>query len=220
MNRTKELLLCAATPNELAGISNGALSSLKTGVVVDVGKYDVLITGVGIFQTVYNLTRALMECDYEMALSVGVAGDYDNERPLCQLYSVEKSVFADCGFETKDGGFQPVAGSKFLDGDRPPFQHGYVTNNLAGMLGLQYATANTVSRTCTDPLHVKNLLRKFPADLETMESSAFTYVCARQNVPRAEIRCTSNHVVPKRQEEWRLKEAVEVLGAAVEKMIK
>ena len=106
MSHTRKLLLCAACANELSKVGDGSLSALKTGFVTHINSnIDVLITGVGIFQTVYHLTRALSECEYEIMLSAGIAGDYDSDRQLCQLFSVQKTVFADCGFETANGNF-------------------------------------------------------------------------------------------------------------------
>ena len=221
MSHTRKLLLCAACANELSKVGDGSLSALKTGFVTTINNdIDVLISGVGTFQTAYHLTRALMECEYKMVLTAGIAGDYDPDRPLHQIFSVERSTFADCGFETADGQYQPIIGSKFLDDDTPQFQSGYIINSKADTLGLTLATANTVSRTCTEPINVKKILCRHPADLETMESAAFSYICAMQHVPYAEIRCTSNHIVPKKEEPWMIKEAVEVLGKAVEEAVK
>ena len=217
MSHTRKLLLCAACANELKYVHDGSISTLKTGFATPINSnIDVLITGVGIFQTAYHLTRALSGCEYELALTAGIAGDYDGDRTLCQLFSVQKTAFADCGFETGGGGFQPIAGSKFLDGNQPPFQSGYIINDMADTIALPMATVNTVSRTCTEPNHVNKLLKQFPADLETMESASFSYVCAMRHVPHAEIRCTSNHIVPKQQEKWLLDDALRTLGAYVD----
>ena len=221
MSHTRKLLLCAACANELSKVGDGRLSALKTGFVTPINSnIDVLITGVGIFQTVYHLTRALMECEYEIMLSAGIAGDYDPDRQLCQLFSVQKTAFADCGFESANGNFAPIAGSKFLDDNLPPFQSGYIINDMANTIDLPMATANTVNRTCTEPKYVSKLLKKFPADLETMESAAMSYVCAKQHVPHAEIRCTSNHIVPKNQEKWQLEDALCKLGTYVDTILK
>lgn len=221
MSHTRKLLLCAACANELSKAGDGSLSALQTGFVTPINSnIDVLITGVGIFQTVYHLTRVLSEYEYATVLTAGIAGDYNPDRPLCQLFSVQKTVFADCGFETVNGGFAPVAGSKFLDGNLPPFQSGYIINNMANSIDLPMATANTVNRTCTEPNHVAKLLKRFPADLETMESAAMSYVCAMRHVPHAEIRCTSNHIIPKNQEKWLLEDALCKLGTYVDTILK
>lgn len=224
MSHTRQLLLCAACANELSKVGDGSLLSLKTGQTATVsGDIDVLITGVGMFQTIYNITNALRDGNYDMVLTAGIAGDYNPDRPLCQTYAVAKSIFADCGYEGYDGNFLPITGSIFLDANEHPFQDGYIYNNMsekiARRLGLPTATVNTVCRTCTDADYVAKLLKQFPADLETMESSSFGYVCARQHVEYAEIRCTSNHVVPKNKEKWQLDDALRTLGKTLESIL-
>ena len=225
MSHTRQLLLCAACAKELSGFADGSFSGLRAGQLASINSNaDVLITGVGCFQTVYNLADTLSSGNYGMVLAAGVAGEYDISRGLCRMYAVTRSVFADCGFEGEDGGFKPLAGSMFLDADKPPFSSGYIVNNessaIAARFGLETATANTVNRTCTDPAHVERLLRQFPAEIETMESASLSYVCGRRGAPYAEIRCTSNHIVPKSLQKWELDGAIRTLGINIDAIIK
>ena len=201
--------MCAACSNELKHVTNSNAYRL--------------ITGVGIFQTVYNLTLALAQKKYDLVITAGIAGDYNRDRDLNQMFMIEKSTFTDTGFEDEEGGFLPLIGSTFLDCNKPPFRERYIYNNvsdeIADKIKLPTATANTVSRTCTDPIHVASLLQQFPADLETMESAAYSYVCALQNVQYAEIRCTSNHILPKKQEKWQIDGALRTLGTHVDRIL-
>ena len=225
MSHTRQLLLCAACAKELSKLGDGSLIRLTTGQPATIsGDIDVLITGVGIFQTTYHLTNALHESDYDMVLTAGIAGDFDPDRPLCQTFAVTKTAFADCGFEGYDGRFVPVTGSIFLDANDYPFHNGYIYNKesdqLATRLSLPTATVDTVCRTCTDEAYVAKMLREFPADLETMESASFSYVCAKRHVKYAEIRCTSNHIVPKTKEKWQLDTSLQTLGDTLERILK
>ncbi len=225
MSHTRQLLLCAACAKELSKLGDGSLIRLKTGQPATIsGDIDVLITGVGIFQTTYHLTNALRDGNYDTVLAAGIAGDFDPDRPLCQTFAVNKSTFADCGFEGYYGKFQPITGSIFLDSNEYPFNDGYIYNNasdrLAMRMDLPTATANTVCRTCTDAEHVARMLQQFPAELETMESAALAYVCAKRHIEYAEIRCTSNHIVPKAKEKWQLQPALQALGKTLERILK
>ena len=53
--------MCAACSNELKYVTNSNAYRL--------------ITGVGIFQTVYNLTLALAQKKYDLVITAGIAGD-------------------------------------------------------------------------------------------------------------------------------------------------
>lgn len=224
MSHTRQLLLCAACSNELSKVGDGSLLQLHAGQLATVsGDIDVLITGVGVFQTVYNLTNTLREGNYGMVIAVGIAGDYHFNRELCRTFAVRRSTFADCGFESFDGKFVPIAGSIFLDANEYPFCDGYIHNNasckLASTMGLPTATVNTVSRTCTKAEYVNQMLQRFPADLETMESAAFSFVCAKRHIDYVEIRSTSNHVVPVKTEQWQLDGSLRALGTHVDTIL-
>ena len=224
MSHSRQLLLCASCSNELSKVGDGSLLQLKTGQTATLtGNIDVLITGVGAFQTIYNLTNTLCNGNYGMVLAAGIAGDYNLDRDLCQTFAVSRSSFADCGFEGYDGRFVPIAGSIFLDANAYPFCDGYIYNKVSGCLPaslqLPAATANTVCRTCTEAEYVAKMLRQFPADLETMESAAMGYVCARRHIDYAEIRSTSNHVAPKNKEQWQLDGALRTLGTHVDRIL-
>ena len=225
MSHTRKLLLCAACANELSKVGDGSLLRLKTGQTSSINSdTDVLITGVGMFQTIYHLTNALRDGDYDTVLAAGIAGDYNLDRALCQTFAATKSIFADCGYEGYDGVFLPITGSIFLDSNEYPFHDNYIYNNaseqLAAQFGLPTATVNTVCRTCTDNEHVTKILSQFPADLETMESAALGYVCAQQHIKYAEIRCTSNHVIPKNKGKWQLDGALTALGRSLDTILK
>ena len=79
--------------------------------------------------------------------------------------------------------------------------------------------ANTVNRTRTNREYIENMLKKFPAEIETMESAALHYVAQLQGVPIIEIRSTSNHVAPKSAEKWKIAEATDALNNFLNKNI-
>jgi nucleoside phosphorylase len=53
-----------------------------------------------------------------------------------------------------------------------------------------------------------------------MESAALGYVCAQQHIKYAEIRCTSNHVIPKNKGKWQLDGALTALGRSLDTILK
>ena len=210
MKHCLKVLVCASTEGEIAGI--------KPSDTVD-----TLFTGVGYFSTVYNLTKRLLLHEYCLVFAVGIAGDYRLDNPVPQMYVVEKARFADTGFEGVKGEFVPLVGSKFMSGNEFPFSNGVIHSHLAQhfaqQFGIKMCTANTVNRTRTDREYIDEMLTRFPAEIETMESAALHYVAQLQGVPMIEIRTSSNHVAPKSAEKWKIAEAVEVLNNFLNKQI-
>lgn len=216
MKELAKLLLCAASEGEikhLEGLSTKPQLGIATRINSDA---DLLITGVGIFQTIFHLTKCLQYGRYGMVIATGIAGEYHLERPLVSMYAVEQSVFTGFGTETENGEYEPLVGSRFLDSNKFPFNNGYIehtaSSKLAKVLGISTANANTVCRTNTNHTYISKLLKKFPADIETMESSAYGYVCAMMGIQLAEIRCTSNFVLPKNESKWQIAESTQALG--------
>ncbi|MCQ2252216.1 MAG: hypothetical protein MJZ61_02070 [Bacteroidales bacterium] len=205
----KKILICGSTPGELA-----AASQLDNA--------DTLVYGVGAFQTIYNLGKALGRQRYDFVLIAGIAGEYNSDTPLLKTYITHKTTLADCGMESQDGGFQPIIGSRFLPADSRPFSGGYIINAesvpIAKACGLDTAACNTVNRISTQQDYVEDLLKRYPANIETMESAAAAYVCAMESIRYCEIRTTSNHTIQKKQEPWMLRESLEVLEEQTKKI--
>lgn len=203
MKHCLKVLICASTEGEIAGI--------KPSDTVD-----TLVTGVGYFSTVYNLTKTLLLHEYCLVFAVGIAGDYRLDNAVPQMYVVENARFADTGFEGENGEFVPLVGSRFMPDNQFPFNNGVIHSNLAQHFaqhyGIDMCTANTVNRTRTDREYIEKMLKKFPAEIETMESAALHYVAQLQGVPMIEIRSTSNHVAPKSAEKWKIAEATDALN--------
>ena len=203
MEHCLKVLICASTEGELARI--------KPSDTVD-----TLVTGVGYFSTVYNLTKRLLLHEYCLVFAVGIAGDYRLDKPVPELNVVENARFADTGFEGEKGEFVPLVGSQFMPGNQFPFSNGVIHNTFAKHFAkhfdIKMCTANTVNRTRTDREYIDEMLTRFPAEIETMESAALHYVTQLQRVPMIEIRATSNHVAPKSAEKWKIAEAVDALN--------
>ena len=203
MEHCLKVLICASTEGEIKGIKPSA------GV-------DTLVTGVGYFSTVYNLTKRLLLHEYCLVFAVGIAGDYRLDKPVPELNVVENARFADTGFEGEKGEFVPLVGSQFMPGNQFPFSNGVIHNTFAKHFAkhfdIKMCTANTVNRTRTDREYIDEMLTRFPAEIETMESAALHYVTQLQRVPMIEIRATSNHVAPKSAEKWKIAEAVDALN--------
>ena len=210
MKHCLKVLICAATEGEISGI--------KASNTVD-----TLVTGVGYFSTVYNLTKTLLLHEYCLVFAVGIAGDYRLDNPVPQMYVVENARFADTGFEGEKGEFVPLVGSTFMPDNQFPFSNGVIHSHLAQHFAqhfnLNMCNANTVNRTRTNREYIENMLKKFPAEIETMESAALHYVAQLQGVPIIEIRTTSNHVAPKSAEKWKIAEATDALNNFLNKNI-
>lgn len=226
MKTSHKLLISASCAAELMGSHciKHQLDNIATGQIRAINPMaDVLIHGVGMFQSQYQLMKALQRERYGLMVVAGIAGAYSTSIRLADTYMVCSNAFADCATENPDGTMAPVVGSRFLPGNTPPFTNGRIesraSQELGLMLGLKCARANTVSRISTRKESISEILRLHPAELETMESAALAYTCAMEGVEYAEIRSVSNHTLPKSEQKWMFAESTASLGKIIDKML-
>ncbi|MBQ3655664.1 MAG: hypothetical protein II956_02295 [Bacteroidales bacterium] len=206
MKLHKKLLIAASTENELSGAE-------KLSQNTDI---DIFITGTGTFLPIYTLTKLFSENKYDLAIFFGICGVYNQNEELLKLYSVEKTTFSDCGIEDENQNFVPLTETSFFNKNAFKMSDGYFFNSSAKKFGIETAACNTVSRCISEKNYVEKMLKKFPAEIETMESAAFALVCLNEKQKFLEIRCSSNYVAPKNEKKWQVLPAIKKLGKTID----
>lgn len=184
---------------------------------------DVLVTGVGIPFTTYQLTLLLAKKSYNFALNLGIAGSFHENISLGSVFNVVSDRFADIGVEDK-GKFRSIFEINLKDKDQYPFTGGSLINNTEtkneSIQKLQKVSAVTVNKVSGNSETIKNLREYYQPDIETMEGAAFCYVCMMENVPYFQIRSISNFIEERNTKNWNIKLAVENLNKTVLNILK
>ncbi|MFN0187219.1 MAG: futalosine hydrolase [Bacteroidia bacterium] len=209
MNRPPNLLFVCATPLESTAL--GLDVSLKTGFYPDLlgaGK-SLLITGVGLTATAYQLGKILSTVTFDGAVNFGVAGAFDLLIPLGTTVEVIADEFADLGAESNDD-FISLFEMNLQRENEIPFSNGKLVpmgewKNIGDLRKVTGASVNTVHGNAQS---IANFKRRSNAQIETMEGAAFFYACAMAGVDSLQVRSISNYVEPRNRENWRLEEAI------------
>ncbi len=201
------LLITAATKDEIA-------------LFGDQG-YDVLITGVGVPFTQYHLQKRLQQVDYDMIIQAGFAGAFTDELKLGETVVVKQDTFGDLGMEEAHG-FHSIFETPFADKDEFPFSDGWLVNTDEWLNSTVYKKVNaiTVNKVSDDELLKQQRIHTFRPAIETMEGAALHYVCLQEKVPFLQLRTISNYVGIRDKTQWKMKESVENLNAALNDIIK
>lgn len=172
---------------------------------------DLVITGLGMTFTTYQLTKALQQKRYAMVMNVGIAGSFCDELSLGDVVNVVSEQISDLGIE-EAGGFRTLFEVGFLGEDEFPFTRGQLINpyfqgkiNLPSVRGL---TGNTSHGRDESIEKVKN---SFNPEIESMEGAAVFYVCLMEKIPFLEIRSISNYVESRDTTKWDIPLALENL---------
>ncbi|MEO7535877.1 MAG: futalosine hydrolase, partial [Ferruginibacter sp.] len=83
------ILLIAATSHEIAPF------------IADNKGIDILVTGVGVPATIYQLQKKLFNSDYELVIQAGIAGAFSPNLQLGEVVLIGQDTFADIGMEEK-----------------------------------------------------------------------------------------------------------------------
>lgn len=202
-----KILIVAATEPEVKGLKE-SLSSLALSSI------DFLITGVGMVNTSYELTKALLNANYSFVINVGIAGSFDRTLKLGEVVWVRRELFSEMGAEDGDE-FLSLIQLGLQAHDEFPFEWGELKvpilselNTLAQLKQVRSITVNKVHGNDASILKTNML---FSPQIESMEGGAVFFVCMKMKVNCIQIRSISNYVERRNRDAWKIKEALENL---------
>ena len=203
-----DLLIVAATKLEIAPF-------LATNY-----KADVLITGIGIPATIFNLSEKLAKAKYDLVIQAGIAGTFKETFEKSDIVIIEEDTFADIGVDEK-GNFRTIFEMGFADENEFPYKSGWLKNEqeILKKTNLPRVKAITVNKITDDKNQTMKLKDKFNADVESMEGAAFHYVCLRRKVSFFQLRSISNIVGERDKTKWKMDEAIFCLNTTLQKLI-
>lgn len=221
-----KILITSATPFEIGPVLQYLDAHFVPGLQPDTYQRDaltisILITGVGLPQTAYQLTKVVTREPFDLVIQAGIAGAFGRQIPLGNVYQVVRESFADIGIEEADGSFHDLFSLGLWDPQRPPFQEGYLINQI-GLENhfLPQATAISVNRVHGSSASIAKVQARYPdAQLESMEGAAFFWVCLQENLSFLSIRSVSNYVEPRNRDNWKIELAIENLNQVLIDML-
>jgi futalosine hydrolase len=181
---------------------------------------DILITGVGVPNTLYQLQKKLSEKKYGMVIQAGIAGAFTKQFQLADTVIVKEDCFADIGMEEK-GEFTPVFETKMADKNALPYKNGWLINEkwIPEQEPLALARAVTINKVSDSKKQKWMLMKKFEPQIETMEGAALHFVCLQENIPFLQLRSISNYVGERNKAKWEMKEAIENLNKELQRVL-
>ncbi len=186
---------------------------------------DVLVTGVGMVNTVFHLTQKLLNTKYDWVINAGVAGSFDKTIPLGTVCRVQQDFFSEIGFENPDGTFSSFLGSSLFPENEILFSENNSSfhSSISSLPVASGITVNTVHGNETSIEKLQNFLHssdKFQNTiLESMEGAAVFYVCQKMQAKAVQLRAVSNYVENRDLEKWNMLLAIQNLNDFLLKII-
>lgn len=175
-----------------------------------IGRDGVLVGGIGPAASAAAASAALAGARYDLVVCAGIGGGF---RPLRtgDIAVASCIAFADLGADSPDGFVAfDFAASRY---DVPPRLAVELADRTGGHLG----TVLTVATVTGTAAGADALLARYPdAVAEGMEGAGVAAAATHHGVPFAEVRAISNAVGPRDRAAWRVPEALDALGVAID----
>lgn len=183
---------------------------------------DVLITGIGMVATAYYLGKTLQSYNYDVAINAGIAGCFDENIALGEVFNISSDCFSELGAENGEY-FLSLIDLKLIEEDSFPFSNlelindselkSEIVNQLIKVKGI---TVNTIHG---NEENIEKIKKRFNPVTESMEGAAFMYACKLQNLKHIQIRSVSNYVEKRNKEAWNIALAIQNLNNKLIKIL-
>ncbi len=179
----------------------------------------ILITGVGLTATAYQLGKTLAQNKYDLCLNAGIAGAFEWQLLLGDIVEVESECFGDLGAEDGNGNFLDIFEMNLLESNNFPFKNKILKNPACQFPDLKKVRALSVNKVHGNENSILNIQKKYASQIESMEGAAFFYVCLHEKIPFAQIRSISNYVEKRNRANWDIPLAIKKLNDFLIKLV-
>ena len=170
---------------------------------------DILITGVGMVNATFMLTKALSSNSYDLVINMGIAGSFCKSINIGDVVEVTQDIFSEMGAESANQFLSPHDIDLDLD---VSFQSVQQTKLKA----VQAITVNTIHG---NNLGIQNIKQRLNPDVESMEGAAVMMVCQQFETKCVQFRGISNFIEERNKENWNISLAISNLNKEVNNFI-
>jgi futalosine hydrolase len=182
---------------------------------------DILITGVGIASTAYQLGKTLNSNKYNYAINLGIAGSFKPSLIPGTVVNVETDLISEMGAEN---------GDSFLKFNELKLSKNIINKSIwsirnknkisnAGLLGIPKVKGITVNTVHGNKRSIEEIIRLYHPDIETMEGAVFLHICNTEKIKCAQIRSISNFIEERNLDHWETDLAIKNLNDAALKIL-
>jgi futalosine hydrolase len=182
---------------------------------------DILITGVGIASTAYQLGKILSTNKYDFAINFGIAGSFNKSLKLGDVVNVESDIISELGAENENSflKFNELKLSKsIIDKSIWSSKNKNKISNLE-ILKLPKANGITVNTVHANKNSINKIIELYKPDIETMEGAPFMHICNTEKIKCAQIRSISNYVEERNIDNWKIELAIKNLNDVALKIL-
>lgn len=201
----KNILVVAATAIEIRPF----LQLVRDGQFFN-HNIDILISGIGLTASTYNIAKQLALKKYDIVIQAGVAGCFDLKVPLGAVVTVKQDAIADQSVVELNK-LKTLFDLKLVPHDQYPHKKGWLINPHKEILkktGIKTVKGISVNQISTDKRMISFYKEMFSPVTESMEGAALHYVCLMEGVPFVQIRSISNYIGERNKKKWNMMDSI------------
>ena len=169
---------------------------------------ETFILGIGIPNTILNLTRKLTCEKYDLVINVGICGSFKKHLNIGDVVEVINDKFSELCYE--DGAhINEFESSYEID----------TSFSVKPKTNLNHVKAITVNTVHGNEDSISKIINRLNPDIETMEGAAVFMVCKYFKIKCMQIRAISNIVEKRNKEKWNIPLAIKNLSIELNKII-
>ena len=168
---------------------------------------DVIVTGVGMVNTIFSLTKSLSKKSYDLVINMGVAGSFSDEIKIGDVVEVIEDNFSEIGFED---------GNNFSKFTNFRIENSFKVDKKTNLKKAKGITVNTVHG---NEKTIAKIVSRLSPDVESMEGAACFMACEQFEIPCIQIRAIANKVEKRNTANWDLPLSITNLNNKVEQII-
>jgi futalosine hydrolase len=184
-------------------------------------KVEPIITGVGLMNTTYCLTKQFSREKPTLAIQAGIAGTLHPIYAPGMVVSVKEDMVGDLGVLENEEWRDVFDLGLAEENNLPYFQKKLINphRDLLGKLQMECVRSISVNQISTNSDSIRKMKEKYMPVIESMEGAAFHYVCLMEKIPFIQIRAISNMVGERDKSCWKLHESIKALNNELIKYI-
>ncbi|MEE2954151.1 MAG: futalosine hydrolase [Bacteroidota bacterium] len=171
--------------------------------------HDILITGVGMVNTTFMLTKALDANSYDLVINMGIAGSFCDLINIGDVVEVNQDMFSEIGSESADKFLSPHEINLNIDAS-------FISAKQTKLRSVRAITVNTIHG---NKLSIKDIKQRLNPEIESMEGAAFMMVCQKFKIKCVQLRGISNLIEERNKENWNSSLAITNLNKEVNHFI-
>lgn len=199
---SNNFLIVASTHNEIKNLNT---------------KAKIFISGIGIINTIYNLTKYLIEKkDISIIFNVGIAGSFNKNINIGDVCFVKSDAIYEFGSENYNGKILDIFDNKTYHYEEKniPLEIKKYINYLTPVNSITRLTTSGTKETIDK---IKNNFKKI--DIETLEGAAVNFVAEKFKIPVVQIRSISNYCEIRNKNNWKTQEAIKNMNTSIKKIL-